>query len=314
MHTELRIQYSDFRSQIMTIEELFSHLSCLGTVHILSKSSRTSRAQQSRMIEAILLNIPQMPFFIDDTQQSWTVIEGIERMEAIYAFISNKLSLTSTYFRTGVYEGKTFSSLSLFERNIILNTKVEVYAINSGLSGQERFGIYMCFKSRNDSAAISWCRSRIYPQEYAEIEKLAKRINSHRKDYIGNSDVMENRICHLLLGINFQSYLHSDDKHHIDHAINALFEQSNYLEVLKNYSTEMENILLNNRGHSNTGIPKIQFIADSVAFHLHHTNHQVPTFQQLAERYKQIMPPNKAITFTAESFCHTIDMILKSYL
>lgn len=64
MHTELRIQYSDFRSQIMTIEELFSHLSCPVNIHIFSKYSRTSRAQQSRIIEAILLNIPQMPFFI----------------------------------------------------------------------------------------------------------------------------------------------------------------------------------------------------------------------------------------------------------
>ena len=83
MREQLNIQYSDFRSQIMTIEELLYHIQKKGIHNALSQYSRTSRAQQSRLIEAILLNIPQMPFFIDDTRQGWIVIEGTERINSL---------------------------------------------------------------------------------------------------------------------------------------------------------------------------------------------------------------------------------------
>ena len=136
MREQLNIQYSDFRSQIMTIEELLYHIQKKGIHNALSQYSRTSRAQQSRLIEAILLNIPQMPFFIDDTRQGWIVIEGTERIKAIYSFCNNKLPLTSTYSGQACTKEKHSSSLSLFEKSKILNTKVEIYAINPGLSGR----------------------------------------------------------------------------------------------------------------------------------------------------------------------------------
>lgn len=312
MREQLNIQYSDFRSQIMTIEELLYHIQKKGIHNALSQYSRTSRAQQSRLIEAILLNIPQMPFFIDDTRQGWIVIEGTEHIKAIYSFCNNKLPLTSTYFRTGMYEGKTFSSLSLFEKSKILNTKVEIYAINPGLSGQERFGIYMCFKSRNDATAASWCRSRIYPEKYAGIVRLARKINSQLRGYTGSSDAMENRICHLLLGIHYKSYLDNGDIHHIDHAINSFFEASDFMEMLENHSEEIARTLwtYDNRFSSGT---RLQLITDSVTFHLRRMCHDIPSQTQLTDRCRQILSADKENITNAESFCRTIDTILKSY-
>lgn len=313
MREQLNIQYSDFRLQIMTVEELLSYISHTSIPHLLARGRRTSREQRSWLIEALLLNIPQMPFFIDDTREDWIVIEGIERMDALYSFCSDKLPLTSTYFRTGMYEGKTFSSLSLFEKSKILNTKVEIYAINPGLSGQERFGIYMCFKSRNDATAASWCRSRIYPEKYAGIERLARKINSQLRGYTGSSDAMENRICHLLLGIHYKSYLDNGDIHHIDHAINSFFEAPDFLEMLENYSEEIARTLWTYDHRFSSGT-KLQLITDSVIFHLRRMYHDIPSQTQLTDRCRQVLSADKENITNAESFCRTIDTILKSYL
>lgn len=310
MLEKLNIQYSDFRSQIMTVEELLYHINRTGINRILSRYRHASNEQRSRLIESIFLSIPQMPFFIDDTREGWIVIEGIERIDAIYSFCSNKLPLTSTYFKTGMYEGKTFSSLSLFEKNKLLNTKVEVYAINHGLSGNERFGIYMCLKSRIDSATASWCRSRIYPEEYALVESLAKRISPRIK-----TDVIENRICHLLLGIDYQRYLCSDDKHHIDNAINSILEKPDFRERMERHSNDIETTISRNI-HYPFIFSKDQFIADSVSYHLRQRYDKLPTPLEIVDRYRQIkgQDRDKKIEFNAESFCRAIDIILKSYI
>lgn len=310
MLEKLNVKYSDFRSQIMTIEELLHHIQLTGINKILSKYRRASNEQRSRLIESIFLSIPQMPFFIDDTKEGWIVIEGIERIDAIYSFCNNKLPLTSTYFKTEMYEGKTFSSLSLFEKSKLLSTKVEVYAINHGLSGKERFGIYMCLKSRNDSAAASWCRSRIYPEEYALVESLAKRISSK-----SNTDVIENRICHVLLGIEYQRYLNSDGKHHIDNAINSILERPDFREMIGQYSNDIETTISRNIPYPII-LSKNLYIADSVSYHLRQRNDKIPSPWEIADRYRQIINSTKdrKMMFNAESFCQTIDIILKSYV
>lgn len=308
MPERLNIQYSDFRSQIMTIEELLYHIERTGIKKILRKYRRASNEHRSCLIESIFLNIPQMPIFIDDTNEGWIVIEGIERIDAIYSFCSNQLSLTSTYFKTEIFEGKTFSSLSLFERSKLLSTKVEVYAINQGLSGKERFGIYMCLKSRNDAASASWCRSRIYPERYALVESLAKKIKP-----IGNTEVIENRICHLLLAIDYQLYLDGDGKHNIDIAINSILERSDFREIIERNSYDIEKTISCNNSHFGI-LSKNIYITDALSYHLLKRYNKILTSGEIADRYRQIIKLNKdKAMINAESFCQMIDMI-KSYL
>ena len=91
------------------------------------------------------------------------------------------------------------------------------------------------FQGRNASASTCVSSHGMMPQppagaaaestlkKYAGIVRLARKINSQLRGYTGSSDAMENRICHLLLGIHYKSYLDNGDIHHIDHAINSIF-------------------------------------------------------------------------------------------
>ena len=123
---------------------------------------------------------------------------------------------------------------------------------------------------------------------------------------------MENRICHLLLGIHYKSYLDNGDIHHIDHAINSFFEASDFMEMLENHSEEIARTLwtYDNRFSSGT---RLQLITDSVTFHLRRMCHDIPSQTQLTDRCRQILSADKENITNAESFCRTIDTILKSY-
>ena len=80
MPERLNIQYSDFRSQIMTIEELLYHIERTGIKKILRKYRRASNEHRSRLIESIFLNIPQMPIFIDISSPTSRHIHNMLRL------------------------------------------------------------------------------------------------------------------------------------------------------------------------------------------------------------------------------------------
>ena len=76
------IQYNDFRRQIMTVEEIVEKWGQYGGSRRLSFSEHSYSEQRSRIIETLLIGMPQQPIFIDDTEYEWNVIDGEERLKA----------------------------------------------------------------------------------------------------------------------------------------------------------------------------------------------------------------------------------------
>ena len=71
---------------------------------------RWSRETSSRLIESLILNIPIPVIFlsqdidvdeeVEDSRARYTVIDGQQRLTAIYEFMKNKLALTGLPLRT----------------------------------------------------------------------------------------------------------------------------------------------------------------------------------------------------------------------
>lgn len=221
------IQYNDFRRQIMTVDEIVRKCRQYGDSRRLQPLPYSYSEQRSRIIETLLIGMPQQPIFVDDTEYEWNVIDGEERVKAYLAFCTGRLKLTSLYFKMSQYEGKTFDDLSLLAQKNILNTEITVNVLNPGMSCQERFGIYACLKPRLDSDTLSACRKRIYAPNYGEIVNLAKRIlqvlHIQRR-----TSVLENEICHLLIAIENKSSDYQDNRYHIDVAANAILERDDF--------------------------------------------------------------------------------------
>lgn len=216
----VNIGYNDFRTQIMTVEDLLFRFNETDATSSVSLFRKPTQAQSSRIIESVLLGVPQPVLYIDDTHEGWVVIEGAEHMYAYYAFCKNDLRLSSLYFKKGQYEGRTFYELSPLAQSNILNTKITVNVLNPGMTPHERFGIYLCLKSRIDATSLQWCRTKIFGKEYQWIRNLAKSVSM-----TGRTESIESIICYMLVGKYYQKFQEGENLTQIDAAANLIIEK-----------------------------------------------------------------------------------------
>ena len=236
------IRYNDFRRQIMTVEEVVMKWERNGVYCRSGFPSHSYSEQRSRIIETLLIGMPQQPLFIDDTEYEWSVIDGEERVRAYYDFCTGRLKLTSLYFKMNQYEGKTIDDLSILARKNILNTEITVNVLNPGLSRQERFGIYACLKPRLDSDTLSACRKKIFTPNYDDIVNLASAIQ-RRLNIQKRTTVLENEICHLLVAIDYKASDFRDARYHIDVAANAILEREDFSELFARNAQQIASAL-----------------------------------------------------------------------
>ena len=215
----VNIGYNDFRTQIMTVEDLLYRFNETDATTSVSLFRRPTQAQSSRIIESVLLGMPQPMLYIDDTNEEQVVIEGAERMYAYYAFCKKGLRLSSLYFKKDQYEGRSFPDLSPLAQSNILNTKITVNVLNPGLTPHERFGIYLCLKSRIDATSLQWCRTKIFGRKYQWIRDLARSVSMTRR-----TETIESLICYLLVGKYNQLFLKDGRQTQIDAAANLIME------------------------------------------------------------------------------------------
>jgi hypothetical protein len=303
LNLNAKIRYSDFRTQIMSVEEILSYCIKKGFNRNNSLYRNISVKQKSRVIETIFLNMPQMPVFIDDSDDSWTIIEGAEKVDALFSFCCANMRLSSLYFLTNKYEGKSFKNFSMFEKAKLLSTRITVFAINPGLSGQERFGVYMSLKKRTDSATVNWCRSRIFGKQYNEIKHLAQSISE--KNRYKKTETLETRICNMLVGIYYEEFGEIQEKHHIDIAANSILEQKNINDfIIKNQDRMETAIRLTDMANINR---KYHSVYDSIFYHFAVT----PENDVFRKRIDNAIDLYKITpTEYAEDFCKNLKMII----
>lgn len=228
-----KIGYSDFRTQIMTIKELIN----LWEYHnMTSRESATffiSRAQRSRYVEAVLIGMPLQSVYVDDSTNEWLYISGGERVQSYVEFCKNVYPLSSLYFKDEMYGDLYFYQLSNLAKQKILNTQIQIFVLNPGLTRHERFGIYLCLKPRLDTETLKSCRKKIYPEHYYLVEDIAKDIIMNRGLHTRSSNAyLENEICHLLAIINYRVFVDCDNKISIDYATNELLEDEEIVNLV----------------------------------------------------------------------------------
>ena len=216
----IQIGYNDFRTQIMSVEDLLYRFNETDATNSVTQFRKPTQAQASRIIESVLLGMPQPMLYIDDTHDEQVVIEGAEHMYAYYSFCKKNLRLSSLYFKKNQYEGRCFSELSPLAQSNILNTKITVNVLNPGLTAHERFGIYLCLKSRIDATSLQWCRTKIFEKEYQWIRGLAKSVSRTKR-----TEAVESLVCYMLVGAYYQYFLDGGRLIQIDAAANLIMEK-----------------------------------------------------------------------------------------
>lgn len=303
----VNIGYNDFRTQIMTVEDLLYRFNETDATTSVSLFRRPTQAQSSRIIESVLLGMPQPMLYIDDTNDERVVIEGAEHMYAYYAFCKKGLRLSSLYFKKNQYEGRTFSELSPLAQSNILNTKITVNVLNPGLTPHERFGIYLCLKSRIDATSLQWCRTKIFGKKYQWIRELARSVSMTRR-----TETIESLVCYLLVGKYYQLFLKGDGLTQIDAAANLIMEKvydgafeggiaDDFRPVLINFMEQKRGIIIR---------PKVVALYLSALYYLKNDrvgrNRLDKLFNEEGRRYNMLLQSDDS----AEAFSRAITEIL----
>lgn len=106
------------------------------------KAGIWSLQQKSRLIESLLLNIPIPVFYVAETRDdTWAIIDGLQRTSTIFSFVENEFSLKYLEYRTD-FNGKYYQDLPRPMRRRIDETQLHFNVIEHGTPEEVMFNIF----------------------------------------------------------------------------------------------------------------------------------------------------------------------------
>ena len=99
--------------------------------------------RKSRLIESLLLRIPIPLFYVAaDKSETWSVVDGIQRMSTIYDYVAGKFALTQLEYLTWL-DGRRHDDLPRPMQRRISETQLVVNIIEPGTPAEVMFNIFL---------------------------------------------------------------------------------------------------------------------------------------------------------------------------
>ncbi len=146
------------------------------------KGGLWSEAQQSRLIESIMLKIPIPTFYFNAVEEEkWVVIDGLQRLTALYNFaVTGKLKLQGLEYLTE-FEGFGINELPRQYYRRIRETQIQIYTIEKGTPDEVVFNIFKRINTGGLNLEPQEIRHALYQgkattliKELAETESFLK--------------------------------------------------------------------------------------------------------------------------------------------
>lgn len=142
----------DVKTKNMTVDLLLARLR-RGALHLSPDFQRLAGiwndTRQSQLIESLLLKIPLPTFYaaeLGDDQESWEMVDGIQRLTAIARFIEpglvGKPPLVLQNLEYLPFDGKTYDDLPGGLKTRLHETEFVVHLIGHGTPDQVKFNIF----------------------------------------------------------------------------------------------------------------------------------------------------------------------------
>lgn len=193
---------------------------------------------KSRLIESIIIRIPLPAFYIDATnEESWLVVDGLQRLSALRQFVSNKsdnrLKLTELEYLKEL-EGKTYDELDRKYQRRIEETQVTVYLIEKGTPLQVKYNIFKRINTGGERLVPQEIRHALNPGPVLKLlEELANCSEFTNLVSLGEKRIKRMDDREFVLGFlavmltDYQDYEKKGRNAFLDEAMKKINELSN---------------------------------------------------------------------------------------
>ena len=131
------------RTTYINVEQLVSQIRN-GEIYWDSEDQRAFAWQpeyQSRFIESLLLRIPIPVFYLSaDEGSNWSVVDGVQRLSAIYNFVTGEFSLNRLEYFVR-FDGKRYNDLPRPMQRRIDETQLVLHIVEAGTPDDIRLNI-----------------------------------------------------------------------------------------------------------------------------------------------------------------------------
>lgn len=195
--------------RIMVIGELLRMLH-RDRINFRSKVQRNNslwnKSQQSRLIESILLNLPLPSFYFEynDLSGDFFVVDGLQRLTALYDFVSGRLKLTGLDFLKE-YEGKTWDCLSFYDRMRINSAEIVAYLIDGRASYDVKFVIFSRLNNEGVPLNPQEIRNGMFPDATERVLKPLADVPEFR-----SLGIRDNRMIDTEYVLRFLAFFITD--------------------------------------------------------------------------------------------------------
>ncbi len=136
-----------------------------------------SLKQQSRLIESLLIRIPLPAFYFDSsTNEDWTVVDGLQRLTALYNFVirkpedEKKLRLEGLEYLSGL-NGCSYEELPRTMQRRLQEQNIFAYIIRPGTPNKVKTSIFERINTGGISLNAAEIRNSVYRGQAANAVK-----------------------------------------------------------------------------------------------------------------------------------------------
>ena len=137
-------------TRTMTVESFVNEMKTNKVSTFMAYTELSDNPNFSNFIEMLILKIPTSLFYAQsDTRGNLKFLNNNKLLNAVYLFISEKMTLSDMNFYTE-FNGLTFSELPIFAQNNILFSTMNIAIINPNTSNKMNDFIYRIVLKQND--------------------------------------------------------------------------------------------------------------------------------------------------------------------
>jgi len=127
------------------------------------------------LIESLMIKLPLPLFYLDGSEKTWQVIDGLQRLSTLFQFISEKgkarFRLQQLEYLGNEYSDASFIDLPFSMRRRILDSPIEAYIINPGTPLPVKYNIFNRINTLGLKLKMQEVRNAVFRGAVSEFTK-----------------------------------------------------------------------------------------------------------------------------------------------